>query len=168
MTDRHPIEHDQSVEQAAAWLADGNGAALATVLRTWGSAPRQAGARLAISSEAELHGSVSGGCVESAVASEAMEAMQDGTPRVLEFGVSDEDAWSVGLACGMLLCAAQHAGLATLTHTPSPMNFLGQLLDRPAHERPYLLIPVGYPAADCVVPAAAVQRKQLDDIMVVR
>lgn len=75
---------------------------------------------------------------------------------------------SVGLACGMLLCAAQHAGLATLTHTPSPMNFLAKLLGRPTHERPYLLIPVGYPAADCVVPAAAKIRKPLDEIMVVR
>ncbi|MEM9021393.1 MAG: nitroreductase family protein [Planctomycetota bacterium] len=75
---------------------------------------------------------------------------------------------SVGLACGMLLCAAQHAGLATLTHTPSPMNFLGTILGRPANERPYLLIPVGYPAPDCVVPAAAVARKPIDDIMVVR
>lgn len=72
---------------------------------------------------------------------------------------------SVGLACGMLLCAAQHAGLATLTHTPSPMNFLNQILDRPATERPYLLIPVGYPAEDCVVPAAAVKRKPIGQVM---
>ena len=72
---------------------------------------------------------------------------------------------SVGLACGMLLAAAQHAGLATLTHTPSPMNFLNQILDRPATERPFLLIPVGYPADDCVVPAAATQRRPLDQAM---
>lgn len=72
---------------------------------------------------------------------------------------------SVGLACGMLLCAAQHAGLATLTHTPSPMNFLNKILDRPANERPYLLIPVGYPSKDCVVPTAAVKRKPLAHIM---
>lgn len=72
---------------------------------------------------------------------------------------------SVGLACGMLLSAAQHAGLATLTHTPSPMNFLNTILDRPANERPYLLIPVGYPSDDCVVPAAAIERKPVDDIM---
>jgi nitroreductase len=74
---------------------------------------------------------------------------------------------SIGLACGMLLCAAQHAGLATLTHTPSPMNFLNDILDRPSTERPYLLIPVGYPSQDCVVPAAAVKRKPTEEIMCV-
>ncbi|MGB0767236.1 MAG: nitroreductase family protein [Phycisphaeraceae bacterium] len=72
---------------------------------------------------------------------------------------------SIGLACGMLLCAAQHAGLATLTHTPSPMNFLNTILDRPGHERPFLLIPVGYPADDCVVPAAATRRNPIDRVM---
>jgi nitroreductase len=72
---------------------------------------------------------------------------------------------SVGLACGMLLAAAQHAGLATLTHTPSPMNFLNAILDRPSNERPYLLIPFGYPSDDCVVPAAAVERKPLEQVM---
>lgn len=73
---------------------------------------------------------------------------------------------SVGIAVGLLLAAAQHAGLATLTHTPSPMKFLGEILGRPAHERPYLLIPVGYPADDCVVPD--IQRKALDEILIVR
>lgn len=73
---------------------------------------------------------------------------------------------SVGIAVGLLLAAAHHAGLATLTHTPSPMKFLGEILGRPDHERPYLLIPVGYPAADCVVPD--IKRKPLDEILVVR
>lgn len=72
---------------------------------------------------------------------------------------------SVGIAVGLLLAAAHHAGLATLTHTPSPMKFLGQILHRPAHERPFLLIPIGYPAADCVVPD--IQRKSLGEIMVI-
>lgn len=72
---------------------------------------------------------------------------------------------SVGIAVGLFLAAAQHAGLATLTHTPSPMKFLGEILGRPAHERPYLLIPVGYPAEGCVVPD--IQRKPLEDILVV-
>lgn len=72
---------------------------------------------------------------------------------------------SVGIAVGMFLAAAHHAGLATLTHTPSPMKFLGEILNRPDYERPYLLIPVGYPAEDCVVPN--IERKQLDQIMVV-
>lgn len=69
---------------------------------------------------------------------------------------------SVGIATGMLLAAAHHAGLATLTHTPSPMNFLRDVLGRPEHEKPYLLIPVGYPADDCIVPK--LERKGLDEI----
>ncbi|WNJ21376.1 nitroreductase family protein [Pontibacter sp. G13] len=71
---------------------------------------------------------------------------------------------SVGLACGMLLEAIHYAGLVALTHTPSPMNFLTKLLDRPANERPYLLIPVGYPASDAKVPD--LERKSLSDISV--
>ncbi len=74
---------------------------------------------------------------------------------------------SVGISVGLLLAAAHHAGLATLTHTPSPMAFLGKILDRPEHERPYVLIPVGYPADDCVVPEAALRKKPLEKIMVV-
>lgn len=69
---------------------------------------------------------------------------------------------SVGLACGVLLTALHLAGLATLTHTPSPMTFLRTVLDRPAHERPFLLIPVGYPANDCQVPD--IHRKPLEAI----
>jgi nitroreductase len=71
---------------------------------------------------------------------------------------------SVGLAAGMFLAAAQHAGLATLTHTPSPMAFLSRILERPEHERPFLLVPLGHPADDCVVPE--IRRKPLDRIMV--
>jgi len=71
---------------------------------------------------------------------------------------------SVGIATGMLLAAAHHAGLVTLTHTPSPMGFLRETLGRPEHERPYLLIPVGYPTEDCVVPC--LERKPLEEISV--
>lgn len=71
---------------------------------------------------------------------------------------------SVGIATGMLLAALHHAGLATLTHTPSPMGFLAKVLNRPENERAHLLIPVGYPADDCVVPR--LERKPLDEIMV--
>ncbi|MFT5431789.1 MAG: iodotyrosine deiodinase [Myxococcota bacterium] len=74
---------------------------------------------------------------------------------------------SVGLACGLLLTAAHHAGLATLTHTPSPMAFLGDILNRPKYEKPFLLIPVGYPAADAKVPRFATTRKPLADVMIV-
>ncbi len=74
---------------------------------------------------------------------------------------------SIGIATGMFLAAAHLAGLATLTHTPSPMAFLGTILDRPDHEKPYMLIPVGYPAQDCQVPAHAIERRPLDQVMVV-
>ena len=70
---------------------------------------------------------------------------------------------SVGLATGFLLSAIHHSGLVALTHTPSPMNFLNKILDRPKNERPFLLIPVGYPAKDCQVPV--LERKSLDEIM---
>ena len=72
---------------------------------------------------------------------------------------------SVGIATGMLIAAIHHAGLVTLTHTPSPMGFLGKVLGRPTHERPFLLLPVGYPAAGCTVPA--IGRKGLDEILTV-
>jgi xanthine dehydrogenase accessory factor len=91
---------DAIPEAALDWARAGSGAALATVIETWGSAPRPRGAQLAISGEGAMAGSVSGGCVEGAVVAEAMEALADGRPRVLEFGVSDEDAFAVGLACG--------------------------------------------------------------------
>lgn len=92
--------HDLIPETALAWAREGRGAALATVVETWGSAPRQPGSQLAISGRGEIMGSVSGGCVEGAVVTEALEALGDGVPRLLTFGVSDETAFSVGLACG--------------------------------------------------------------------
>jgi nitroreductase len=73
---------------------------------------------------------------------------------------------SVGIATGLLLAALQHAGLATLTHTPSPMGFLAKVLQRPEHERPFLLIPVGFPSPTCTVPH--ITRKPIEQIMVVR
>lgn len=92
--------HDQIPEAALDWLRAGRRVALATVVETWGSAPRQRGAQLAISDTAEMAGSVSGGCVEGAVVAEALEALEDGRPRMLTFGVSDDEAFAVGLACG--------------------------------------------------------------------
>lgn len=92
--------HDLIPETALHWAREGRGAALATVVETWGSAPRQPGSQLAISGRGEIMGSVSGGCVEGAVVTEALEALADGVPRLLSFGVSDETAFSVGLACG--------------------------------------------------------------------
>lgn len=86
--------------QAAAWSAGGLGVAIATVVSTWGSAPRAAGSHLAVNERGEFVGSVSGGCVEPAVIREALEAIRDGKPRLLEYGVSHDRAWEVGLACG--------------------------------------------------------------------
>ena len=82
------------------WHRAGRGAALATVVQTWGSAPRQAGSQMVIDGSGAMEGSVSGGCVEGAVITEALEAISDGQRRVLTFGVSDDDAFAVGLACG--------------------------------------------------------------------
>lgn len=94
------LQHDQIPERALAWVREGQGAALATVVETWGSAPRQAGSQLAISGDGQIMGSVSGGCVEGAVVAEALDALEDGKPRLLTFGVSDNEAFAVGLACG--------------------------------------------------------------------
>jgi len=85
---------------AAAWRAAGETVALATVVETWGSAPRPVGSHLVIDEQGHFLGSVSGGCVEGAVVSEAMDVIGSGTPRLLEFGVADETAWQVGLSCG--------------------------------------------------------------------
>jgi xanthine dehydrogenase accessory factor len=85
---------------AAHWLAEGETVALATVVETWGSSPRPAGSRLAVTRSGRLAGSVSGGCIEGAVADVAKQTMADGTPQLLDFGISDERAWEVGLACG--------------------------------------------------------------------
>jgi xanthine/CO dehydrogenase XdhC/CoxF family maturation factor len=93
-------DHDKVLETAEAWLDDGHTVALATVIKTWGSAPRPAGSQLAVRKDGTFVGSVSGGCVEGAVIGEAMETIADGKPRKLTFGVSNEQAWEVGLACG--------------------------------------------------------------------
>ncbi|MBF9034532.1 XdhC/CoxI family protein [Rhodobacterales bacterium HKCCE2091] len=87
-------------ERALEWHEAGRGAVLATVVQTWGSAPRPVGSQLAISGDGEMAGSVSGGCVEGAVVVAAMDAVASGKPELLEFGVSDDEAFAVGLACG--------------------------------------------------------------------
>ena len=88
------------LEQAAEWKTQGSAVALATVVRTWGSAPRQAGSQMCINEHGHFVGSVSGGCVEGAVIQEAQELMVQGGTKLLKFGVSDEQAWEVGLTCG--------------------------------------------------------------------
>jgi xanthine/CO dehydrogenase XdhC/CoxF family maturation factor len=88
------------LEQAASWRETGAGVALATVVTTWGSSPRPVGAKLAVDDKGAMVGSVSGGCVEGAVVEQALETIRDGKARLLDFGVSDDQAWEVGLACG--------------------------------------------------------------------
>ncbi len=88
------------IPAAERWLAEGEQVALATVIGTWGSAPRGVGAKMAVSGTGKMSGSVSGGCVEGAVAGAAAEVMRSGRPQLLHFGVADETAWEVGLACG--------------------------------------------------------------------
>lgn len=85
---------------AEQWRRTGRGVAVATVIETWGSAPRPVGSHLVVDAQGNFEGSVSGGCVEGAVIGEAAEVIASGTPRVLEFGVADETAWRVGLSCG--------------------------------------------------------------------
>ena len=87
-------------EIALAWHKEGRGAIVATVIETWGSAPRRIGGQLVVSGCGEMAGSVSGGCVEAAVVSEAIDALEEGVEKLLEYGVSDGDAFAVGLACG--------------------------------------------------------------------
>lgn len=92
--------HDNALEEAAAWLAQGRRVALATVIETWGSAPRPVGSQLAIRDDAQFVGSVSGGCIEGDVVTRALETLDTGKTEILEYGVSDAMAWEVGLACG--------------------------------------------------------------------
>lgn len=85
---------------AEAWMNDGKEVAIATVIETWGSAPRGIGSHLVIDEHGNFHGSVSGGCVEGDVITQAIDVIATGNPKVLEFGVADEMAWRVGLSCG--------------------------------------------------------------------
>ncbi|MBX3447285.1 MAG: XdhC family protein [Parvibaculaceae bacterium] len=92
--------HDNVLEEAALWLGQGRRVALATVIETWGSAPRPVGSQLAIRDDATFVGSVSGGCIEGDVVTRALETLETGKTELLEYGVSDAMAWQVGLACG--------------------------------------------------------------------
>src|SRR3979411_2337172 len=95
------LNRDEDILKAAEdWQRAGHGVALATVVETWGSAPRPAGPRLVIKEDGPFLGSVSGGCVEGAVVTEALDVIASGQPKMLEFGVADETAWNVGLSCG--------------------------------------------------------------------
>ena len=93
-------EEEEVLAAAAQWRREGKGVALATVTATWGSSPRPAGSQLVVSTDGKMLGSVSGGCIEGAVFKEAQEVIADGKPRLLDFGITNEQAWEVGLACG--------------------------------------------------------------------
>ena len=93
-------ETQDILEVASRWRAEGRKLALATVVTTWGSSPRPVGSQLVVDQDSNFLGSVSGGCVEGAVIEEALKSIKDGAPRLLSFGVSNEQAWEVGLACG--------------------------------------------------------------------
>lgn len=100
MTERSSDIVLDPLQTAEAWIDAGRKVAVATVVETWGSAPRPAGSHLVIDAEGNFEGSVSGGCVEGAVVGEAVDVIASGKPRMLEFGVADETAWRVGLSCG--------------------------------------------------------------------
>ena len=93
------MEYDE-LAIAERWMGKGKEVAIATVVSTWGSAPRPVGSHLVMDEDGNFEGSVSGGCVEGAVVAEALEVISSGEPKMLEFGVADETAWEVGLSCG--------------------------------------------------------------------
>jgi xanthine/CO dehydrogenase XdhC/CoxF family maturation factor len=93
-------QEEDVLQTALAWKQAGRDVAVATVTSTWGSSPRPAGSQLVVDGAGAMVGSVSGGCIEGAVVREALEAIADGKPRLLDFGVTNEQAWEVGLACG--------------------------------------------------------------------
>lgn len=93
-------EDEEVLAAAAQWRREGKGVALATVTATWGSSPRPTGSQLVVSTDGKMLGSVSGGCIEGAVFKEAQEVIAEGKPRLLDFGITNEQAWEVGLACG--------------------------------------------------------------------
>jgi xanthine/CO dehydrogenase XdhC/CoxF family maturation factor len=93
-------DQEEVLDQAAAWSEAGLGVAIATVTSTWGSSLRPTGSQLVVNAQGAFVGSVSGGCVEGAVVQEALDAIRDGKPRRLTYGVSNEKAWELGMACG--------------------------------------------------------------------
>ena len=100
MSTEQDLFNQDLLDLAASWKASGRSVAIATVTNTWGSSPRPAGSQMVIDQAGSMMGSVSGGCIEGAVVKEALEVMEDGKPRLLDFGITNEQAWEVGLACG--------------------------------------------------------------------
>ena len=115
---------DNLLKVASQWHEKGIGAVIATVIETWGSAPRRVGSQLIVSADGHMEGSVSGGCVEGSVVLEAVDSLKDGKTKVLEYGVSDDDAFAVGLACG-----GKMRILVEPVGKQMPQNLLQELVD---------------------------------------
>ena len=133
-----PIKIFQTITE---WRLQDKPAALVTVISTWGSAPRPLGSHLAVNHDLEFVGSVSGGCIENAVIEEALQVLDSGTPRTLEYGVSNEMAWEVGLACG---------GRIQLYVEPVKDEILTRLLTEQTAKRPVALLTRLYNGAQCI------------------
>ena len=123
-------QFDNLLKVAVQWHEKGLGAVIATVVETWGSAPRRVGSQLIVSGDGHMEGSVSGGCVEAAVVLEALDALKDGKTRLLEYGVSDDDAFAVGLACGGKIRV-----LAEPVGKQMPQKLLQELVDAIAKDQ---------------------------------
>ncbi len=121
---------DNLLQVASQWHEKGIGAVIATVVETWGSAPRRVGSQLIVSGDGHMEGSVSGGCVEGAVVLEALDSLKDGKTKVLEYGISDDDAFAVGLACG-----GKMRVLVEPVGKQMPQNLLQELVDAIAKHR---------------------------------
>ena len=124
------LKFDNVLHFAVDWHEKGMGAAVATVIETWGSAPRRVGSQLVVSGAGQMEGSVSGGCVEGAVVLEALDSLKDGQTKVLEYGVSDDDAFAVGLACG-----GKMRVLVEPIGKQFPIELLKELVDAIAKDR---------------------------------
>src|SRR6185503_14764635 len=115
------------------WRAENNPIALATVIQTWGSSPRRAGAKMALTPDGKITGSVSGGCVEGAVFESGVDVLKSKRPQLLHFGVADETAWEVGLACG---------GSIDIFVKPLDMEFFDALRSTLVEEQPAVVVTV--------------------------
>ncbi|SMR83176.1 xanthine dehydrogenase accessory factor [Aliiroseovarius halocynthiae] len=132
-----PTSFDRIPELALDWIAQGRQVAIATVVSTWGSAPRPSGSQMLIAASGEIEGSVSGGCVEGAVVIEAQDALRTGVPVLLEFGVSGGDAFSAGLACGgEIKVLVEPVGAGIGAGQGLPLDLLEQLVSARAKRRP--------------------------------
>src|ERR1700738_70702 len=130
------LNRDEDILKAAEdWQKAGHGVALATVVETWGSAPRPAGSSLVINDDGTFLGSVSGGCVEGAVVTEALDVIASGQPKMLEFGVADESAWNVGLSCG-----GHHPGVCRESRPVVKLETLSEVNAERAARRPVIVV----------------------------